>query len=486
MDSGQFILCLYKLLESIQASFTPMFAVMTEHDLDAKIVPAMERAILRKADVGLNGQQHSPSPVSKRSYYSAASISFFSSYTQTISSATFQKVLVVAVNSASSSNPSVRSKAIKLFTALCRSRESLHEQALDAVLDTPKKGKTAGAEHRATLYSMLISLPPNQKISKLLVTAIVPLLMKENHDLPITVIEQVVPGHLAELLKSNTVDADVTTVIAKELTTPKTLANRRRACIGIVGEVIWSLVSSPNSEGFQNFLEPMVPVLEASLRTFSSNPTSGSGSVTEAYIALSALLSLPTATETSVTLVSIPASYDTAKPSFFLSPKVYTKLTDELDQKWFSRAVRASFRYAGWKKAIRKNEPFRMALGLALVHLTVEGKTNTLRKEVLDDVEEQSHYGFEITSMVRQAVISFLSDPRFTSPSALVKGDDENAGGHLKGDKVATRIAGLLVASVSFMASEGNQSEREEQIIELLTLSHLPIFCWPHSFLFRQ
>ena len=111
------------------------------------------------------------------------------------------KKLTASLNSAKSSNPTVRTNASALFKVLVsKSPPEFLETAVSEILTLPLAGKTTGVDHRITLYTMLTMLPNHDAVSVTLVNALPTLIVKETNDVAISLLVRTLPTHLNRLL----------------------------------------------------------------------------------------------------------------------------------------------------------------------------------------------------------------------------------------------------------------------------------------------
>ena len=126
-----------------------------------------------------------------------------------------KKLLTASLNSAKSSNPTVRTNASVLFKVMVSKFSSeFLKCAVSEILTLPLAGKTTGVDHRITLYMMLTMFPKDNAASVTLVNALPTLIVKETNDVAILLLVRTLPTHLNRLLAYNTpIPADVTTLV---------------------------------------------------------------------------------------------------------------------------------------------------------------------------------------------------------------------------------------------------------------------------------
>lgn len=160
--------------------------------------------------------------------------------------------------------------------------------ALDELLALPRSGKTAGADHRVALYTMLGYLPPSQDVSPTIVEAGPALLSKETHDGAITVLALSLAHHIVFCLRENlALPAATQTAIAKDMNATK--PPMRRAFSSLVGNVLWEL-GNLSTQTALDFAKAVLPSLENSLKTVAASPAAPPAGPLEGYIAVALLL----------------------------------------------------------------------------------------------------------------------------------------------------------------------------------------------------
>lgn len=160
--------------------------------------------------------------------------------------------------------------------------------ALDELLTLPRSGKTAGADHRVALYTMLGYLPPTRDVSPTVVEAGPALLTKETHDGAISVLTASLARHIVFCLLENvTIPAGTQTAIARDMNAAKPPV--RRAFSSLVGNVLWEL-RDLRTQAALDFAKAVLPSLETSLKTVAASPAAPPAGPLEGYIAVALLL----------------------------------------------------------------------------------------------------------------------------------------------------------------------------------------------------
>ncbi|RDB20660.1 eIF-2-alpha kinase activator gcn1 [Hypsizygus marmoreus] len=429
---------------------------VSENDFTQTILPTVEKALLRSPELSL--------PVITE---------FFRAYDRRLDSDAFRRVVIQTINSAKSSNPSTRVNSVHLFSALLSPQKSgdLSSLAITELLTLPKTGKTAGPDHRVALYSMISYLTPSFAVSLSLIQAATPLLAKETHEAATAVLAAALPAHIIFLLKSETsIPTDTMNLISKEMGSTKPTI--RKAFSTLAGDVLMEDEVDFGTGKALEFAKGLIPAWENALKTVSGNPLNSSGGPLDGYIAVAVLLG-PLSRITQFTdiisrnavLSSIVSS--STKPTFLLWDKVYQKLTDPVDESWFLRACDAALVY--FQSEFGKNEMLRTQVGLALLHLSLEGSSPEIRRSVHRVIEKSTSNLPELTNRVlRDAMNTFLSRA-IPAPKSGASEESTTRNQHL-------RFSTLLLSAVSF-TEELNLEVREELVSELIILGHHPLIC---------
>jgi hypothetical protein len=186
-------------------------------------------------------------------------------------------------------NPFVRTSSIELFRVIMEKNATdvMLEMAVNELLSLPRLSKTAGPDHRATLYAMLSSIKPSHSVSRSIVQVVPPLLARETHDVAVSLLATAIPQHIDFLLHVNEpLLSETTNLIAREMNNAKPMV--RRAFCSLVGKALWESENA-KSEAFLAFATAVLSSLESNLKNVSASPISSAGPLA-GYIASALLL----------------------------------------------------------------------------------------------------------------------------------------------------------------------------------------------------
>ncbi|KIK62847.1 hypothetical protein GYMLUDRAFT_242480 [Collybiopsis luxurians FD-317 M1] len=488
----------HHILDSLQDVIQHL---ITSEDLENEILPTADKALLRAPECSLDVLS-----------------GFFNSYSRSLSTDAFKRLVTHCVNAAKSSNGVIREGSVGLFGALvgcvsssgsgspssaegAESSEGEHERLLVAVtelLALPKAGKTAGPDHRVALYKMLALVPPPTKetkktkgisISESVLQGSIGLLAKETNEGAMGVLAGAISAHLGVVLRGGG-DGDgelskevkeVVGVIAKEMQSGKPVV-RRAFCV-LVGGAVWEAMGlgvgaggdSEPSEALMTFMSAVLPALEGILKSVAANPTSGAGGgMLEAYIAVALMLGPCTGTRSgpglsrgrfefeevvgkNATLQGIAASGTGtgAKPSFLLWDKVYGKTGEARDEESERWLLRAVDKALGcFEGKVGKSEGLRVQFGSVYVHLALNGSSPSVRKEVLASVTSLSGTSPAMLKITTGMIRDAIS-------AFLVRYTSHPAATEEKQWSKHSQLAGLLLSSVSSLNSDSSRGEGE-------------------------
>ncbi|KAF8161530.1 armadillo-type protein [Crassisporium funariophilum] len=437
---------------------------VTTDDFTNVVLPTIEKVLLRSPELSL-----------------PAVTQFFLAYTQPLDLDSFRRLLTQTINSAKSTNPSVRLNSIQLFKALISHKDpsdpdNLSRTAVPDILNLPKTGKSAGPDHRVALYSMLAYLSPALGVSAMLIQITTPLLAKETHEGATAVLAAALPPHIIFLLREGSLLPETTQLIAKEMASAKPAV--RRAFCGLAGSVFFDGQSVIEKEAGVAFAKALLPSFEACLKTVSSNPLNSSGGPYEGYVAVSVLLgpyarSKKFDVDTSITQNPVIAAIavSSVKQSFLLWDKVYQKLSDEDDEKWLLRACETSLQY--FASELSKSDALRSQLGLVFIHLALNSQSQEIRRIVNTTLVGMNIRAPKLTNrVIRDALTTFLARGLPMSKQ-VAAGSEEDQPIHWKKH---TRLSTLLHSIVTF-GDDVDPLLRETNVVELIILAHHHLLC---------
>lgn len=445
----------------------------TEEDLEKEIVPSLEKALLRAPEIVLNNLV---TPL-------------FDSVSDSIDLSTIlrTKLLKPLLSNIKSTNATIRHGALSAFKAAalkCYDMETV-AQIAEEILTPLKSGKLPSADQRVYHADMLAVLPVSKAIASMLAPALAAVAGKEANEAALGA-ETLALLHCLEWALHNgmVLDKQVVDVLIKGISDKKVPV--RRLWTIRLGELLWSSSDSEILKSqFSTLAELSMPGLLQMWNEVITNPIAAaqSGLVTAAFIftAISrdkfALMSnsiIDAALKKAQ--ISQQALTMEPKPSFLLNQRIYGKLSNDEDFKWFARALSSLSRdlaavdtdsavALGWSQAIM----------FCICSSTVGPKLRRYASHALSQicVQNPAHISKIIVAGLwrwRNSIESGEKD----SAAATAKTENQNL--HL----VVKSIC-LTPAEVTRLGGEVSESVRKDLMISMLVLSRpelLPRVNW--------
>jgi len=218
-------------------------------------------------------------------------VDLYKAYPREVSSTAFPRLLTTLLNCAKSTNAAVRTGSKELWDVIAiKINEEQSATAYTEIIGPLAAGKTSSIDHKIALFHFLASLSPSNTISGALVTATVPLLIKETNDVAVFALVPVIPRHIAYGLNGGGVDSAVSVLICKELVSPKPPLHK--ALVTTIGETFWSLDeqdSSSISPAAIEFAKAVTPPLEQNLQAFTGSPLTSPFGAIDGYVSTTLL-----------------------------------------------------------------------------------------------------------------------------------------------------------------------------------------------------
>lgn len=242
-----------------------------------------------------------------------------------------------------------------LWKAICTVAKQ-PAQLISIVTDVSKlltSGKISSWEHRVILYQALAALTTNATLegSKKAIEGYLTMIAKEANETAIVAAIEGLGAHLSVLIVSDEM-ADVKDIVDKSVKVAvdgltSTKVGARKSWADVVGTILWEHGASLSPSEILRTQAPrfLTPLL-ATFDKINANPLAWKDGPLEGYVAVviasgrirswadkATLDFLKSKKYTTTILTTQP------KPSFLLWDRVYTKLTDELEGRWFVRAM---------------------------------------------------------------------------------------------------------------------------------------------------
>ncbi|RKF81296.1 eIF-2-alpha kinase activator GCN1 [Golovinomyces cichoracearum] len=321
----------------IATSFNEFFSnFASKEDLESVVIPALERALLRAPEIVLN-DLITPLICSLPS-------------TSDLSTIMYSSLLKLLLLNTKSSNPSIRLGALSTFKAAiprCFDAEK-RDLISEEIIATFDSGKSLSAEQRAINAEMLSSVfVSKEKISHNIQKLTIIVGKESNEAALVSETSALLHFLIQAFLSGGDLDNNVAKTFASGIC-DKRIAIRKTWTV-CLGNLYWALTSDITQlSRLDNLTDAILPQLLSTFKDVITNSLAAvqSGLICSAYIFASiAHTKLAHSTspkiETQLKSLQVVSNVLTMepKPSFLLNPRVYGKLTNEVDLKWFLKTL---------------------------------------------------------------------------------------------------------------------------------------------------
>ncbi|KAI5288306.1 translational activator of GCN4, partial [Ascosphaera aggregata] len=335
------------LPDHITAGLNDFFvSYATLDDLRTGVFPPLEKAMLRAPEVVLNG----------------VILSLFDAVPDSIDvsedvSSRFIKPLLSNLKSANANTRNGAFKTLSQLISRCKADAPLLK-IVEETLGPVKTNKVPNAEQRSLQVQVLSQVLCSKNVSLKILSDLSPVFAREANEAALEVEIKVFIHHLGYILRNGfDVSQDILTVITASCGEKR--LNHRRLWLLHSAQFIWDLSDEQlaSSGIIFSFIETILSKFSDSFKDVVANPLpslqNGMVPLGYAFVALtcgrlkgtsSAKGSLYVADES----VGRAALTMTPKPSFLLTPKVYTKLTTRDDFVWLIRALTSVVRLSNY------------------------------------------------------------------------------------------------------------------------------------------
>ncbi|KAF2478194.1 ARM repeat-containing protein [Lindgomyces ingoldianus] len=297
-------------------------------ELRKEVIPPIEKALLRAPEVVLNG------------VVAPLILSLPASFD--LSGVLHSNLLKPLLSNVKSTNPTIRVGALRTFQALAlRSRDdTLIGKVADEILDPLKQGKVTGADQKVLYAQMLSSLGSSISLSQKIPVNIAPIALKEPNEPAVVAEVSALTKHLTfGLVNGVPLDKLISDAFIKGMS-DKRMPIRRLWAIQ-AADIWWNLSPEQLSQpDVLVFCQITLPKLVELWQEVLANPlpAAQNGMVTVGH-SVTALLLCKIRLMDDTKLSAIYKKTDVLsqtlatqpKPSFLLNPRVYTKLSSDID-----------------------------------------------------------------------------------------------------------------------------------------------------------
>ncbi|CBY01879.1 hypothetical protein IAQ61_006478 [Plenodomus lingam] len=359
----------------------------TLEQLRKEIIAPIEKALLRAPEVVLNDLV---SPMIRALPES-----------MDLSEILLGNLLKPLLSNVKSSNPTIRTGALRTFQALAsRSHQNeLLECIADEVVNPLKQGKVSGADQRVLHAQMLSSLPPSMSLATKIPATLAPVALKEPSESAVVAQVSAMTHHLTfGLTKGVALDKIVSDAFIKGMA-DKRLSVKRLWAIR-AADIWWNLSEAQHAQqDVVLFCQATLPKLVEVWQEVNANPipSTQNGLVTVGHY-VTALLIEKACNSSDEKLATVFKKSDVVsqalaiqpKPSFMLSPKVYSKLSTEDDVVVALRALTALAPFLGKGTSTNVETAWAHAFIFFVVAQSVSTKAKSAAKNALTQAYTRS------------------------------------------------------------------------------------------------
>ncbi|QIW98844.1 hypothetical protein AMS68_004362 [Peltaster fructicola] len=313
------------------------FAGFVSQDaLQQEIIPTIEKALLRAPEVVLNDL------VAQMVAALPASID--------LSDVMATKLTKPLISNVKSSNANVRSGVLRTFSTIakrCHDADAI-TKVTDEILVPLKTNKVPAADQRVLYAQLLSSLPPLPPIRAKITDGIAPVASKEaNESAAAAEIAAIVHFSGPELNSGVGLSKSVLEAFSKGIAEKRLPI--RKVWIQSFCELVWTLADDTlASDGVANLFDSCLSKLLDVFNEVYTNPTpaiqnghiGAACAITALVVTYSSRIpKLQASAEVKKAAIADRILILDPKPSFLLSPRIYTKLVSDDDVSWFIKAL---------------------------------------------------------------------------------------------------------------------------------------------------
>ncbi|KAI5776643.1 armadillo-type protein [Geopyxis carbonaria] len=330
----------------IVCAFGDFFAnFTTAEEFGSELLPFLERGLLRAPEILLNDI--------------ITPLLLSLPHSIDLSGPLQEKLLKQFLTNTKSTNPVIRNGAVKAFSAAvsrCRDATAL-DKILIEIINPLKSGKIPSADQRVLYAAMLEAMPTSVTLANSIPNALLPIAIKEPNEAAIAAIISAIIAHLSACFEdSSELEKTIMDCIYKGLEDKRPTV--RRLWFLKFGEMIWAQAAAPTSK-FLKFCNDLVDKFLSVFLEVMANPLPAvqSGLITAGYVSIAVCLGCflqlnDENINSAIKKANIAKEClrTTPKPSFFINPKVYSKLSSDDDHRWATRALAATAGYVAYEE----------------------------------------------------------------------------------------------------------------------------------------
>ena len=308
---------------------------VTEEDLEKEVIPALEKALLRAPEIVLNNLV----------------MLLFQSVSDTVDlSAVFRaKLTKPLLSNIKSTSTTIRQGAFSAFKAAVPKFQDMEAVAkiAEEILIPLKSTKLLSADQKVLHAEILGLLPVSKTTASMVAPALASVAVKETNDAALGA-ETSALLHYLQWQGHHKVDQDKSVIDALLKGVSEKKVPARRLWTIRLGELLWSSDEETLKSNYFTLAESSISALLEMWKETNANPIAAaqSGLTTSAFVLIAIAhekLALMSNSKLDAALkkaqISSQALSMEPKPSFLLNPRIYGKLSNDDDFKWFIRAL---------------------------------------------------------------------------------------------------------------------------------------------------
>jgi hypothetical protein len=446
----------------------------TSEDVENQLAPSLEKGLLRAPEIVLDNLV----------------TSLFQSLPEKridLSNVLCKNLMKPLLSCIKSSNPIIRQGAISAFkTAIsrCHDEESV-QRISDEILNPLKSGKVPAADQRALHSEMLALLPVSETLARKILPVMATVVAKEAGEVALSAETSVLTKYTIWCIgRAIGAEKSVIDAFTKGISDKK--APFRRLWAIRLGEILWSLDDSELGKSTTSKIaEVTLPNLVELWNEIISNPLAAaqSGLVIAAFILTAVtptkLLPMQNAKINSLlkkALIIQQALSFEPKPSFLLNHRIYSKLANDDDFVWLTRALMVA------SKDVVKADT-ESAVPIAWSQATIfcissKNVTPTVRRQAINALSKAYiRQPVEIAEIITKGLwrwVQSIDSGEKDGVAAAAKSDNSNL--HL-----VVKAICLPPTEAKSLGAEVDVQSREQQMVLMLNISRpelLPRVNW--------
>ncbi|CAG8528557.1 17533_t:CDS:10, partial [Acaulospora morrowiae] len=444
-----------------------MKQIVTEEDFRTKLMPTLEKLLLRAPEITLN-----------------VLICLVKSLSFDLSIILKKNFLQSLLGHIRSTNKVIQLDAAELLNIMIeKSRDdTVVVDIVKEILQMMSGGKVSNPEHRAIIFHALGYIHQSPGVVKIVIDGLLPIVSKESNETSLSKAISTLKLHTGVLLraeKDKEVVEKVTDFIVNGLSSAKT--GVRKAWAILIGRLVWEEAGSPSASLCNVTQQSLTPLL-STLEKIQANPLNFLGGPIEGYIATAIIegRAINWKNEEINTLIRSKKHtqnilVNSPKPSFLLWDKIYLKLNTIEEGSWFLRSLEGVVINEN-VTALKKMDA-RVFIATAFIYMITSFTLHQTRREAYDTLKNCVQFSPDIVGeFMREGLTNWLLNlEKCTKDSTAVLA---STSAHLDPSVNAYLLSKVLTAITTF-SKNVEKSVVEDSLVELIVFAHHPAIVSP-------